>query len=120
MRSRMKGDFSYRLGSRAVMTISQRWLQLRPHIPTEFQRKPRSLADIDRWKATEFRQFVLYTGPVLLQGILSTSHNTHFMDVSVAMYLMLCPVLCNYYRDYADALIKHFLSVFEQLYGADE
>lgn len=36
------------------------------------------------------------------------------------MYLMLCPALCRYYCDYADALMKHFVSEIEQLYGADE
>lgn len=42
------------------------------------------------------------------------------MNLSIAMYLMLCPALCKYYCDYADALMKHFVSEFEQLYGGDE
>lgn len=102
------------------MAISARLQQLRQYMPVEFQRKPRRLADIDQWKATEFRQFLLYTGPIVLQDILSSSHYRNFMNLSIAMYLMLCPALCNYYCDYADALMKHFLSKFEQLCGADE
>ncbi len=116
----MKGDFSCRLGSQAVMAISVRLQKLRQHMQVEFQRKPRTLVDIDRWKVTEFRQFLLYTGPIVLQDILSSSHYRNFMNLSIAMYLMLCPAFSNYYCDYADALVKHFLSEFEQLYGADE
>lgn len=71
-------------------------------------------------KDTEFRQFLLYTCPIVLQDILSSSHNRNVMNLSIAMYLMLCPALCNYYCDYADALVKHFLSEFEHMYGADK
>ena len=34
--------------------------------PREFARGPRTTADLLRYKATEFRQFLLYTGPVVL------------------------------------------------------
>ncbi|KAL2083702.1 hypothetical protein ACEWY4_021475 [Coilia grayii] len=116
----MKGDLCCRLGSQAVKAISARLVQLTEHIPVEFQRKPRSLSEIDRWKATEYRQFLLYTGPIVLQDILSSSQYKNFMNLSIAMYLMLSPALCKYYCDFADTLMTHFLNEFEQLYGADE
>lgn len=116
----IKGNLSCRLGSQAVMAISARLVQLREHIPIEFQRKPRGLTEVDRWKATEYRQFLLYTGPIVLQDILSPSHYTNFINLSIAMYLMLSPAFCKYYCDFADALMTHFLNEFQQLYGADE
>ena len=116
----MKRGFSRRLDSQAVMAISDRLQQLREHIPTEFQRMPRSLAHVDTWKATECRQFLIYTGPIVLKKFLPASFYSNFLNFSVAMYLMLCPALCNYYCDFAGDLINHFLIEFEPLYGIDE
>ncbi|XP_076670019.1 uncharacterized protein LOC143369670 [Andrena cerasifolii] len=46
--------------------VSQSLKNLARCIPVEFNRKPRSLDDASRWKATEYRQFLFYTGPVAL------------------------------------------------------
>ena len=45
---------------------------------TEFARQPRRLQELDRWMATEFRQFLLYTGPLVLKGIVSKELFQHF------------------------------------------
>jgi len=66
-----KGPVSVRLPSKQVSKVTELLLSLKPCIPIEFVRKPRSLIKISRWKATEFRQFVLYTGPVVLKTVLS-------------------------------------------------
>lgn len=66
-----KGPLKTRLPSRMLSLISESLLMLKPCIPHEFARKTRSLLEVDRWKASEFRMFLLYTGPVVLQGILS-------------------------------------------------
>ena len=51
--------------------ISNRLIMLNAKMPSEFARQPRRLQKIDRSKATEFRQFLLYTGPVVSKGIVS-------------------------------------------------
>lgn len=90
------------------------------YIPCEFARKPRSLSELDRWKATEFRQFLLYTGPVVLTDVLPTALYNNFLSLSISIYLMLSPTLFAHYCDYADNLIKYFLEQFRSLYGVEE
>ncbi|XP_011862876.1 PREDICTED: uncharacterized protein LOC105559276, partial [Vollenhovia emeryi] len=52
------------------LELSRRMLSLRNAIPYEFQRKPRSTDDVKMWKATEFRFFLLYCGPIVLKNVL--------------------------------------------------
>jgi len=60
-----------RLPAGSVQMLSRKLVKLASFIPCVFARKPRSMSDVDRWKATEFRQFFLYTGPIVLPGTLS-------------------------------------------------
>ena len=64
----MRGPLQYRISSGMLQQISVNVVKLRSAIPCEFARKPRTFYKIDRWKATEFRQFLLYTGPVVLNS----------------------------------------------------
>ena len=41
------------------------------------------------WKATEFRQFLLYTGPVVLLGKLNSSRYKNFIPLSVCVCIVL-------------------------------
>ncbi|XP_055712403.1 uncharacterized protein LOC129807244 [Phlebotomus papatasi] len=44
--------------------LDKKHMSLTPFLPTEFSRKPDSLYFVHKWKATQCRQFLLYTGPV--------------------------------------------------------
>ncbi len=66
-----RGPTLCRLSVRQRQEISQKLNRLRGKMPSEFARQPRGLEDLDRWKATEFRQFLLYTGPVVLKNVIS-------------------------------------------------
>lgn len=113
------GPLSVRLGSRAVKDLSQKLVALCPHIPSDFSRKPRSVVEVLRWKATEFRQFLLYTGPVILREILSKSLYDHFLLLSVAIRILACPHLAMTFCDYANELLCLFVSEAGKLYGRE-
>ena len=57
----LRGDRSVRISMQLASCISDEMLKLRQYICCEFQRKPRALIEIDRWKAVEFRLFLCYT-----------------------------------------------------------
>ena len=56
----INGPQATRLTKACVMNISNRLLEMKECVTTDFSRKPRGLQDIHYWKATEFRLFLLY------------------------------------------------------------
>lgn len=109
-----------RLSSRTVGEISEKLKALRPYTPNEFNRKPRELSEIDRWKATELRNFMLYTGPVVLRNSIPVEFYDNFMLFSVAMHLLLSPSMSNEMVDCANEFLVSFVSHFGELYGRDK
>ena len=77
-----------RLSSGLVNELSLRLVNINGCLPSDFVRQPRSLKFLPYWKATEYRSFLLYSGPVVLKGILSNKKYSHFMHLSVAIYLL--------------------------------
>lgn len=67
------------LSASTVKIVSERLKYLADFTPIEFQRRPRSLDDLHMWKSTEFRQFLLYTGPVVLHKLLPVGNEFHFI-----------------------------------------
>lgn len=113
------GDRTVKLSSRQILQISERLISLKGSIPSEFARQPRSLLELDRWKATEFRQLLLYTGPVVLKGVISPELYKHFVSLSVAVSILLMQDAGkrNQLLHYAKQLLKHFVTNSERLYG---
>ena len=81
----MNGSLTCRLGSAAISSISDALIKMTQYVPVEFSRKPRSLVEVKRWKATEFRCFLLYTGPVILASKLSETMYKFFLLLSTGM-----------------------------------
>jgi len=44
-------------------------------MPCEFARKPRTLDEMCRWKATEFRTFLLYIGTFVIKSVLKNANS---------------------------------------------
>ena len=91
----MRGPLQTRLGRRSIRDLSGRLVVFRDQVPMEFAREPRSLDEIDRWKATELRQFLLYTGPVCLVNVVEDEVYKNFMLLSVGIYILLSPLYCS-------------------------
>lgn len=93
------------------------------HIPKDFStRKPKKLKHIlSTWKAHDYRTFLLYTGPVILQDILSDRLYNHFLLLHVAITIFINPLLCTKeeFQNHAKKLLEKFVSDAEkkQYYG---
>ncbi|KAL0148339.1 hypothetical protein M9458_056319 [Cirrhinus mrigala] len=104
-----RGDRVVRVSASQILEISARLRSLQKCIPSTFVRKPRGLEELERWKATEFRQFLLYTGKIVLKGILPNDMYLHFLSFSVAMVILVCPSLVQQHSKYAKELLNYFV-----------
>ena len=114
-----RSSHSCRIPYGLYTSISNHLMSLSSHSPREFARKPRSLKYLERWKATELRQFLLYTGPVVLRQKLDDHHYKHFLVFSTAMRILLSPEFSadKMMVAYAGKLLKFFVENFARFYG---
>jgi len=112
----MKGPLRVRLPSSKINQLSKLLVNLRLHFCCEFSRKPRKLEEVCRWKATEFRSFLLYLGPIVLNGIVNDSCFKNFIALNIAMIILLSPHHSSFV-DYAREMLNYFVKTFEQIYG---
>lgn len=99
--------------------ISSELICLKAFFPKEFSRSPRSLEELEYWKATEFRSFLLYSGPIVLKGRLKKSLYKHFMILHCAIRLLLSNDTCMAYNDVANDLLRQFVEEYSFLYGEE-
>ena len=115
----IKGPAVCKLPKRSVEELSSRLVALRGKMPSEFARQPRSVLDLDRWKATEFRQFLLYTGPIVLKDLLSDEQFHHFLCLTVGMSILLesDPKQRAEYLEYSKNILTYFVENSAEFYG---
>ena len=113
------GPRECKLSSVQLAQISANLLSLKGKMPSEFARQPRSLDELERWKATEFRQFLLYTGPIALKGVVSTKLYQYFLSLSIAISIMLESNADrrNSLLNYARQLMQFFVKNCKAVYG---
>lgn len=113
------GPKECKLSHGQINQISNQLTQFKGRMPSEFARQPRSLFESDRWKATEFRQFLLYTGPVVLKSVLPNASYRHFLALSIAMSVLLDSDQRKRERhiDYAKNLLHYFVVNSKFIYG---
>ncbi len=114
-----QGPNTCKLSFQQRSRISDHLKSLNGKLPREFARQPRGLQELDRWKATELRQFLLYSGPVVLREVLAPTFYKHFLALTVIMSILLNSddVLRNEYLGYARDLTVYFVEKSEEFYG---
>ena len=105
-----------KFGKDIVKSFDNNLLSLNNYIPSEFCRKHRSVVDFERWKATEFRFFLLYSGPVVLKSVLSRDYYEHFLSLHCAIRILCSKKLFRNLNTYANNLLKYFIETGNDLY----
>ncbi|KAJ8946235.1 hypothetical protein NQ314_008934 [Rhamnusium bicolor] len=100
LNSGISGKLPTRLGSTNVKLLSDVLVSLKKHIPVELNRKPRTLSELPRWKATEFRTFILYLGPVVLKKFLNIAVYEHFFIVGSLLKLFVDHCVAIYGKEF--------------------
>lgn len=110
---------SCKLDTKSIHLITQRLIKLKPSFSKDFARKPRCLSQLSNWKATEFRSFLLYSGPLVLKGILNEVYYNHFICLHASITILCSKRLHSELLDYANELLVYFVKTFSILYGKE-
>lgn len=98
------------------LEISRRIEEFNETQPVEFQKKLRSFGDsLGLMKGTEFRQYVLYVGPLLLRGIVEDDIIGNLIKLQIASTIFSHKRFANYYNE-ADTLMRMFIVEFGAIY----
>lgn len=115
----IRGNRTIKMSAGQIALVSERLLALKSAIPVEFARKPRPLMEVDRWKATEFRQFLLYTGKIVLKGVLPDNMYQHFLLFSLGIAILVSPDIATNHIPLANQLLHRFVLEMSPLYGPE-
>uniref|UniRef100_A0A2S2NIQ3 DUF4218 domain-containing protein n=1 Tax=Schizaphis graminum TaxID=13262 RepID=A0A2S2NIQ3_SCHGA len=113
----LKGKKDVRIKDQNKILISNEIVNLRSYVPSEFCRLPRVLDDLEYWKATELRFFLLYSSLIVLKGKLNNKFYFHFKLLVSAMRILVCDNVCQVYNLLAETFLKEFVSQYSNLYG---
>lgn len=112
----MKGPNTISYPSWKIKEISSYIQIIKNKMPSDFARKPRNLDEVHKWKATEFRMFLLYYGIIVTKPALKDQHWNNFFNLSISMIILLNPDHSKY-LNIARELLDIFVKDFEIIYG---
>jgi hypothetical protein len=98
----------------AVIETEKLFLAIKPFVPAEFSRGPRNFYEVPRYKATEFRQFLLYTGPVVLKPFMKPEQYDIFLYFHCAVRLMYLSDKLDEAQQLMELFVENFSGPFPQ------
>ncbi|CAH0554787.1 unnamed protein product [Brassicogethes aeneus] len=83
------GKFGFqRLSGRKIDILDSRMKLMRDCCPSDFNRRPEPMSRYSKFKATQLRQLLLYTGPAVFRNVLGNDHYRHLMLLHAVMRLL--------------------------------
>lgn len=105
-----------------VQLLNKQILEWNRELPSDFNRKMRSLDYLKYWKATEFRLVLLYVGIVAFKDILTDLEYCNFLRICLAVRFCSSEayIKTNGIKDVAQTLFEGFCKNFVIIYGSNE
>lgn len=106
---------------RVINEITDDMMALRTCVSNDFNRKPRGLNELAHWKATEFRTFLVYLGPIVLKNKIDHAIYENFVLLHTAVIILLSKKYISYFGlDFvSNQLLKTFIHHCKQIYGKE-
>ncbi|KAJ8683064.1 hypothetical protein QAD02_018856 [Eretmocerus hayati] len=101
------------------MVGSLRLVNLADQVPIELQRICQDLNKLCLWEAKDFRLFLVYVGPLVLNGVLPEDQYKHFLLLYTACRIMHSKYLLNKFGEYTKMFLDRFVLLCEVIYGLD-
>jgi len=112
-----KWNGPWKLHHNTIQDISRKLVMLKSFCPRDFNRLPRNLADLPFFKATEFRRMLLYDGMLVFRDSVADEVYKHFLLLHCAIYILNDSSLVQIYCNYANILLRTFISHSSVIYG---
>ncbi|XP_032690857.1 uncharacterized protein LOC116853772 [Odontomachus brunneus] len=106
-----------KLSATSITAICTQLERLTVYCPSDFARRPRSFKVCTKYKATEYRQFLLYIGPVVTYGILRQEVYAHFLFLHVAIKILISTSPSEAYLNFANAALQKFVVRSQYIYS---
>ncbi|XP_032675527.1 uncharacterized protein LOC116846152 [Odontomachus brunneus] len=115
----ISGKFSRaaKLSGRSINVICHKLEILRQYCPSDFARRSRSISVYSKYKATELRQFLLYTDPIIMYGLLGEQFYKHFLLLHCAIRVLVSKSSSRQLLHFAELALQKFVLRSDNLYG---
>ncbi|CAH0546890.1 unnamed protein product [Brassicogethes aeneus] len=117
----IEGKFSgfQKLTAEQIEELDRRLKSLDEWCPSEFARRPDAVSSFAKYKATQFRHFLLYAGPCVLLNILPDYVYTHFILLHTSIRILATPSPTKAQLIYAKHALNLFVNKAPEIYGKD-
>lgn len=113
------GKKPYKLSQKNLKEIDEKISSINSYIPSDFPRKPRTIKDLKRYKATEFRLLALYTGPTMFYNILNDNNYKHFLLFHCGVFILSNKGLTEKYMNVAKYCFQRFVLGCSDIFGPE-
>lgn len=112
------GEFGFRrLNGRKLKILDSRMKDLQLYCPSDFNRRPQVLSSFRKFKATEFRQFLLHIAPAVVKDIFEEDYYNHLMILHAVMRLLVSEETPRDMYTFCREGMKTYVSLCVELYG---